>query len=237
MRAKYGTKRKALPRTAKPRSAMGNRTLPKAPVRTCIGCRQQDTPLELVRMVLAPDGTVAFDLAGGAQGRGAWVHPVEPCLRKAAKSTGRSLHADGSENLEALLFSLAQAAKRRAIGLIGAAHRARYVALGSDASKEAYANGRARLVLLATDGRAAKDEFWVGAALAQGTVVGWATKAELGAIVGRDELAILVVTDEGLARSLIRVIAMTTPATSRLAKSAVPSRTTGSQGREDSEDG
>lgn len=238
MKGKYGTKQRVSPRTANPRRVFGARVLPNAPVRTCIGCRQQGSPLELVRMVLGPDGSVAFDLAAGAAGRGAWVHPSEPCLRKATKATARSLHADGSENVEALALSLAQAATRRAVGLVGAAHRARYVALGSDASKEAFAAGKARLVVLATDAKAAKQEAWIEAALAKGILVAWATKDELGSIVGRDELAVLVVTDEGLARNLLRVIAMTIPVSSRLAKAAaVSALATGSQGRQDSEDG
>ncbi len=238
MKGKYGTKQRVSPRTAKPRRVAGARALPTAPVRTCVGCRQQGSPLELVRMVLGPDASVAFDLAGGAAGRGAWVHPTEPCLRKATKATARSLHVDGTENVEALALSLAQAATRRAVGLVGAAHRARYVALGSDASKEAFSAGRARLVVLATDAKAAKQEAWIEAAVAKGILVAWATKDELGSIVGRDELAVLVVTDEGLARNLLRVIAMTIPVSSRLAKAAaVSALATGSQGRQDSEDG
>jgi uncharacterized protein len=238
IKGKHGTKQRVSSQSAKPRRVVSTRVLPKAPVRTCIGCRQQGAPVELVRMVLGPDGSVAFDLAGGAAGRGAWVHPSEPCLRKAAKATARSLHADGSENVEALALSLAQAATRRAVGLVGAAHRARYVALGSDASKEAFSAGRARLVVLATDAKAAKQESWIEAAAGKGLLVAWATKDELGSIVGRDELAVLVVTDEGLARNLLRAIAMTIPVSSRLAKAAaVSALTTGSQGREDSEDG
>jgi hypothetical protein len=64
-------------------------------------------------------------------------------------------------------------------------------------------------------------------------------------MVGRDELAILVVTEEGLARNLLGVIDMMRPVTSRLAKAnhdaaavvAAAARTLGSQGRQDSEDG
>jgi uncharacterized protein len=237
MKGRHGTRQRTLPRVAKPDAIAGKARLPASPVRTCVGCRQPGSPSELVRMVLGPDGSVAFDLAGGAAGRGAWVHPVESCLRKAAKSTARSLHADGSENVEALMLSLGQAANRRAVGLVGAAHRARHVALGTDASKQAFFEGRARLVILAVDARAAKQQAYVEAAAAKGLLVAWATKSELGAMVGRDELAVLAVTDEGLAQNLLRVIAMTNPICSRVAKAAVSARTTGSQGRQDSEDG
>jgi predicted RNA-binding protein YlxR (DUF448 family)/ribosomal protein L30E len=195
-------------------------------------------------MVMGPDGQVAFDLAGGAIGRGAWVHPTEACLRKASKSTARSLHADGSEDVESLMLALAKAAQRRAIGLVSAAHRAQHAAIGGDACKEAFLSGKARLTILAVDARAASREAWISTAAEQGTLVAWATKAELGAIVGREELAIMVVTDVGLAQSLLRVMMLMTPVTSRLAKAnheattaAISARTTGSHGQQDSEDG
>lgn len=237
-KGKHGSKQRTLPRVAKPVALAGAPQRPASPVRTCIGCRQSGSPSELVRMVLGPDSSVAFDLAGGAAGRGAWVHPTEGCLRKAAKATARSLHADGSENVEGLVSSLAQAAGRRAVGLLGAAHRAKHVAVGGDACKEAFAQGRARLVVLAADARAAGQAAWLEEAATKGILVAWATKAELGAIVGRDELAVLVITDEGLAQSLLRVMVLMNPLRSRLAKAvAFSTRTTGSQGREDSEDG
>jgi predicted RNA-binding protein YlxR (DUF448 family)/ribosomal protein L7Ae-like RNA K-turn-binding protein len=260
MKGKDEPQQRRPPRATPTRVATGKRSLRLPPVRTCIGCRQQGSPLDLVRMVLMPDGGVAFDLAGGAMGRGAWVHPTELCLPKAAKVTLRHLHVDAkgapladdhsvpglgnSISVEALMLTLAGAAMRRSVGLIGAACRARHVALGGDAANDAFSEGKARLVILATDARAVKQQSWIEAATAKGIVVGWATKAELGAMVGRDELAVIVVTDEGLAQNLLRVMAMTRPVTSRLAKAnrdataaAVSARTIGSQGRQDSEDG
>lgn len=220
--------------------APASRPQRRVSVRTCIACRQTGSPLELVRMVIGTEGQVAFDLAGGAIGRGAWVHPTEPCLRKARKSTARSLtrNSAGEPMSPELSDSLARAAVRRGAGLVGAAYRARHLALGSDACREAFHEMRAKLVILATDARAAQKESWLESAAAQGLLAAWSTKAELGAMVGREELAVLVVTDEGLAQNLRRVMAMTIPLASRLAKAATDSTgTTGSQGRLDSEDG
>jgi len=97
---------------------------------------------------------------------------------------------------------------------------------------------------LALDAKAAKREAWIEEAAEKGMLVAWSTKADLGAVVGRDELAVMVVTDVGLAQNLVRVMAMTLPVMSRLAKAnhdataaVVSTRTTGSQGRQDSEDG
>jgi predicted RNA-binding protein YlxR (DUF448 family)/ribosomal protein L30E len=222
-----------------------------APVRTCIGCRSAAPRADLVRMVMGPDGTVVFDLSGGAFGRGAWSHPSEVCLRRAAKvmrQGGSKLAADpafpeGTE-FERIILALDEAATRRARGLALSAYRAGHLALGGDAAAETYAMGRARLVVVATDARAVKKENWLETAITGGLVVGWATKAELGALFGRDELAVFVVSDEGLARSLRKVLALRTPVTSRLAGASLavsrPNETTaatGSHGLEDSEDG
>lgn len=195
-------------------------------------------------MVLSDDGSIAFDLAGGATGRGAWVHPTDACLQKGAKVATRTLRGEVPLGSQELMSGLAVAARRRACGLILAALRARHLAVGGEAAHRAYLQGKARHVVLASDAMAAKNQAWISEAAAQGIVTVWSTKTELGAMVGRDELAILVVTEEGLARNLLRVIDMMRPITSRLAKAnhdaaavVAAARTLGSQGRQDSEDG
>jgi predicted RNA-binding protein YlxR (DUF448 family) len=55
------------------------------PVRTCLGCRRTASKTELLRIVRGPDGTVALDPSGRAQGRGAYVHPDQVCVRRAAR--------------------------------------------------------------------------------------------------------------------------------------------------------
>jgi ribosomal protein L7Ae-like RNA K-turn-binding protein len=203
-------------------------------------------------MVDGPDGQILFDLSGGALGRGAWTHPTEACLKRTAKAlrgTARS-NGPGASALEndvswsELSSALSDAASRRARGLVSSAYRGGHVALGTDASAAEYAEGRARLVLLASDARAASKESWLEPAVNHGKVVVWSTKAELGALVGRNELAVAVVTNDGLASSLANVLALTTPAVSRLAgatlavaRSQVTTMATGSHGLEDSEDG
>jgi ribosomal protein L7Ae-like RNA K-turn-binding protein len=149
-----------------------------------------------------------------------------------------------AENHEAVVVALADAANRRAKGLVASAYRAGRLALGSDAAEAEFASGKARLVVLATDARAAARKQWLEDAVSAGLAWGWSRKAELGALVGRDEMAVFVITGEGLARSLKQVLALTTPATSRLAeaslaelRSTVATTAAGSHGLEDSEDG
>ena len=58
---------------------------PRAPVRTCVGCRQEGSKGSLLRLVRGPDGTVALDASGRAPGRGAYLHPNQPCIDQARR--------------------------------------------------------------------------------------------------------------------------------------------------------
>ena len=58
----------------------------KIPMRQCLGCREKKPKKELIRIVRAPDGGIALDFRGKAQGRGAYVCPNRDCLKKAVKS-------------------------------------------------------------------------------------------------------------------------------------------------------
>lgn len=55
-------------------------------MRTCVGCRSRDTKEALVRVVRTPRGSVETDASGRAEGRGAYLHPREACLTRAARS-------------------------------------------------------------------------------------------------------------------------------------------------------
>src|SRR5690554_5315890 len=65
---------------------------PRAPRRTCIGCRQVRDKGVLIRLVRGDDGEVKVDVNGRAPGRGAYVCPNERCLGKAL-AAGRLSHA------------------------------------------------------------------------------------------------------------------------------------------------
>lgn len=58
---------------------------PRAPIRTCVGCRREGAKTSLVRLIRAADGTVRLDPAGQAPGRGAYLHPNEPCIEQARR--------------------------------------------------------------------------------------------------------------------------------------------------------
>ncbi len=61
----------------------------KIPLRVCIGCQEKKPKKELVRIVRTPAGDVDLDLTGKKPGRGAYICPLQACLKKAIK--GRRL--------------------------------------------------------------------------------------------------------------------------------------------------
>ena len=78
----------------------------KMPERHCVGCGNPFPKKELIRVVRAPDGSVAIDLTGKMSGRGAYVCRSSDCLRKArkAKRLERSLTCPISDEVyEALI--------------------------------------------------------------------------------------------------------------------------------------
>ncbi len=58
---------------------------PRAPIRTCVGCRQEGAKDSLARLVRGPDGTIHLDPAGRAPGRGAYLHLNEACFAQARR--------------------------------------------------------------------------------------------------------------------------------------------------------
>lgn len=73
----------------------------KIPFRTCIGCQEQKTKKELIRIVRTPTGTVEFDPTGKKAGRGAYICKRRSCLEKAvnAKRIEKSLRHEVSPQI------------------------------------------------------------------------------------------------------------------------------------------
>ena len=55
------------------------------PMRTCVACRTERQKRDLVRVVRAPDGSVALDRTGRAPGRGAYLCADGSCWSSALK--------------------------------------------------------------------------------------------------------------------------------------------------------
>ena len=79
------------------------------PVRTCIGCRERELAVELLRVVAVSTGggqsAVTVDEAGHRSGRGAWLHPDPGCLTTAIRrhAFARALRIAGSPDTSAVV--------------------------------------------------------------------------------------------------------------------------------------
>lgn len=79
-----------------------------ASVRTCIGCRERELAVELLRLVAVSTGNgqfaVAVDTARRLPGRGAWLHRDHRCLSAAVRrrAFARALRITGSPDTSAV---------------------------------------------------------------------------------------------------------------------------------------
>jgi predicted RNA-binding protein YlxR (DUF448 family) len=131
--------------------------LPEAegPERRCIATGAVRPKAELIRFVVGPDGEIVPDLADRLPGRGLWVSAEREALRRAqakglfAKAARQSVRApdDLVDRVEALLH-------RSCIDLIGMARRAGQAVAGYEKVHAWLAEGRAAVLLAASDGAA-----------------------------------------------------------------------------------
>jgi predicted RNA-binding protein YlxR (DUF448 family)/ribosomal protein L7Ae-like RNA K-turn-binding protein len=206
-------------RTASPKKGSVRRQpLPAAlegrAVRTCVACRKPGArDDELLRLVEGPDGEIAVDARARLGGRGAWVHPTRACITTAAQrhAAERSLKIPvRAVDAAALVDGVAGAYRRKAYSLVLTAGRKGALAQGAQATLEALEKRRVPLLLLAHDAgdtsRGISEEA-AGHGDAGGVRVrAFGTKAELGNVLGREELAILAVNDARIAAELVLTI-------------------------------
>ena len=125
----------------------------KAPQRRCFATGAVRHKSELVRFVIAPDGTVVPDIEERLPGRGLWLTASRDIITassgkglfaKAARSPARA-PANLADQVEALLA-------RRCLDLLGFARRAGQVTTGFEKVRSWLGAGKAFLLLEASDG-------------------------------------------------------------------------------------
>lgn len=167
------------------------RAAKRVPERTCVGCGKKDASSHMLRLVLGPEGEVAFDLANHAFGRGAHVHPTPACLDQAARrGLARSFRTKVSCNVDTLHAELQRAVERRMEGLLNAALQSGNVVFGKLAVNAALERKELELVVVASDASEAPSQA-VSDAVREGRAVAWGTKVKLGAALGRSDVAVV----------------------------------------------
>jgi predicted RNA-binding protein YlxR (DUF448 family) len=172
--------------------------------RQCAGCAKRDFADALVRVVLDPaDGSLAVDLADSRFGRGAHMHASRECAQKALRGGFAKVFKCKVEGtVESLAEQILVAADRRIEGLLAGARRGKLAISGADVVRAAYREGTAAMVVVASDAAAAAKFPEIQDAVARGLAIGWSNKQRLGAIFGRDEVAVCAVLHEGVAKAI-----------------------------------
>lgn len=183
--------------------------LPEAegPERRCIATGAVRPKAELIRFVVGPDGQVVPDLAERLPGRGLWVSAEREALRRAqakglfAKAARQTVRApdDLVDRVEALLH-------KSCIDLIGMARRAGQAVAGYEKVHAWLAEGRAAVLLAASDGAAdgrAKLAALAAAVRPVPALVEIFSADALGMAFARDRMVHAAVTRGGLAERLV----------------------------------
>lgn len=79
-------------------------------VRTCVGCRQQSSRAELLRIVESKN-VLILDVRKAMPGRGAWIHDSQECLELAITRRAfiRALKLKNQPDSSGLVFTKEQA--------------------------------------------------------------------------------------------------------------------------------
>ncbi len=174
----------------------------RRPERTCIGCRGSFAKDEVVRIVAGPAGPV-IDYREKLPGRAAYVCPRRDCI-EAALGKGqlsRALRSNVPQLAkEQFLTALISVIRERLSGLIAVALKAGMLVSGYSAVDDALRKDRVSLLIFAEDiSDGTKEKITESLRSNAVRQVFFATKSEIGALVGRDLAGVAAITEKGFA--------------------------------------
>jgi predicted RNA-binding protein YlxR (DUF448 family) len=154
----------------------------------------------MIRFVIGPDRSVVPDLAARLPGRGIWLSAARDVVQTARLRGAFARAARGPVTVPPDLLEMLQAALVRRISEgLGLARRAGQAVAGFEKAREWLRDGRAGLVVQATDGSTEERVRFLSGA--RGTVAVHAplAAAALGAVFGRERAVHVVVAPGALA--------------------------------------
>lgn len=180
-----------------------------SPRRTCIACRATCDKEELLRFVLAPDGTVVPDLLKKLPGRGVYTCMKDSCIRQACerKQFSRAFRKDvQGVDADTLRDRIITMMEERVASYIALANKAGKVVSGSDMVGEILKKSRdiPKIILIASDVSEDIGNKMRGMAAHYG--VAHATlfdKERYGSLLGKSMRSVLAVQGQGFAEKLI----------------------------------
>lgn len=157
------------------------------PERRCIVTGEVQPKAGLIRFVAGPDGLVVPDLAEKLPGRGIWVSADRAAIDKAAAKGLFSRAAKAPVKAPDGLADLVEAGvARRLVELVSLTRKSGRAVAGFEKVKAWLAEGRARVLLQASDGsERGKGKLWTPTG---GRWFGCLTASELGLSFGRDHV-------------------------------------------------
>lgn len=157
------------------------------PERRCIVTGDVQPKAGLIRFVVGPDGQIVPDLAEKLPGRGIWISADRAAIEKAAAKGLFSRAAKAQVKApEDLVGMVETALARRVVELVSLARKSGKAVAGFEKVKGWLAEGRARVLLQASDGSdRGKGKLWTPTG---GRWFGCLTASELGLSFGRDHV-------------------------------------------------
>ena len=174
----------------------------RGPLRRCIVTRESLPKESMIRFVLGPDRALVPDLAGRMPGRGMWLSARGDVLERALNRGAFMKAARGPVHpIPELRETILDGLRRRIRDQVGLARRAGQAVVGFQQAREWLQNGRAALLVEASDGSAPERARLVGS---HGVpIVSVLGAAELGAVFGRDHAVHVAVASGRLAQGIL----------------------------------
>jgi predicted RNA-binding protein YlxR (DUF448 family) len=173
----------------------------KGPLRRCVATRESLPKEAMIRFVLGPDRVLAPDLAGRMPGRGMWLSARGDVLERALTRGAFMKAARGPVHpIPDLRATIVEGLRRRIRDQVGLARRAGQAVVGFQQVREWLQNGRAAVLVEASDGSASERSRLVGSHGV--SVVSVLDAAELGAVFGRDHAVHVAVASGRLAQGI-----------------------------------
>ena len=170
--------------------------------RKCIATGEVQPKEGLIRFVVGPEAQIVADVLEKLPGRGSWVSANRDALETATK---KSLFARGAKQAvqvpDDLLAQVEQQLASRVVNLIALARKSGAAVCGFEKVKGMLADGRAKVLLQASDGsERGKTKLWTPEG---GRYFGVLTASELGLAFGRQSVIHTALAAGGLSTLVV----------------------------------
>lgn len=172
------------------------------PLRRCIVTRERLPKERMIRFVLGPDRELVADLTARLPGRGMWLSARADVLHTACVRGAFSRAARGTVHVPPDLEArLTTGLERRITELLGLARRAGQAVAGFEKAREWLRNGRAELILQASDGSPEERRRLI-TGVAEVSLAAPLPAAVLGTVFGRERTVHVAIAPGNLARAV-----------------------------------